>query len=86
MSTENASLPIIRINRDMVLPNNDQWENRFYVKSESSDNLYTVAQNKKKRHWACDCPGYKRYRKCKHLQALGLPTYERPHEVNVIRR
>jgi hypothetical protein len=80
------NLPTLHINKEVALPDNDQWQLRFNVRSKSSGNVYTIAQNKKKRHWACDCPGYKRYRKCNHLQALGLPTNEKPHEVNVIRR
>jgi hypothetical protein len=76
----------IRIDRELALPDNSQWENRFEVKSSSSGNVYTISQNKKKRFWACDCPGWKRYRKCKHLQELGLPVNERPHEVNIVRR
>lgn len=74
----------IYIEKENVLPPNEQWENRFYVKSETSDRLYTVAQNIKKRHWACDCPGWKRFRKCKHLEAMGLPILEKPYEPNII--
>jgi len=63
------------------LPDNDQWGHRFEIKSQSSDRKYIVAQNKAKRHWGCSCPGWKSHRNCKHLQALGLPSHERPHEV-----
>ena len=38
------------------LPDNEQWENRFEIRSASSDRLYVVAQHKTKRHWACSCP------------------------------
>ena len=65
------------------LPDNAQWQNRFEIRSESSDRIYIVAQNKAKRHWACSCPGYRRFRHCKHLAALALPAYEGPYEVLV---
>jgi hypothetical protein len=53
-----------------VLPDNAQWKNRFEIKSESSNRLYTVAQNKANGTWGCSCPGWKRHRKCKHLSTL----------------
>ena len=70
----------IYIDQSLVLPDNDQWENRFEIHSETSDRVYVVAQHKKKRHWACSCPGWKRHRKCKHLMAIGLPVKEQPYE------
>lgn len=81
---EQTNLPALRINPDVMLPDNDQWENRFEVRSESSNRKYTIAQNKRKRHWGCSCMGYKRFRHCKHLAAIGVPAYEKPYEVNVI--
>lgn len=76
------NLPVLRVPADAnPLPDNDQWQNRFEIKSETSDRVYIVAQNKKKRHFGCSCPGFKRHRRCKHLEALQLPCYERPHEV-----
>lgn len=77
-------LPTIRIAARMSLPDNDQWQFRFHVKSETSNRLYTIAQHKAKKHWGCSCPGYKAHRKCKHLQAIGVPCHETPYEVNVI--
>jgi len=62
------------------LPDNDQWTNRFEVKSESSDRVYIIAQNKKKGHWGCSCPAWRTRRKCKHLRSLGLPELEQPSE------
>jgi hypothetical protein len=62
----------------VALPDNDQWTNRFEIKSESSNRVYIVAQNKKKKHFGCSCPGYKRHRTCKHLKTIGLPTNELP--------
>lgn len=77
------NLPVLHIDQRVALPSNDQWENRFEVKSESSDRLYVIAQNKKKRHWGCSCPAYRRYRRCKHLQAIGVPTNEVPYEFRI---
>jgi len=68
------------------LPDNDQWTNRFEVKSETSDRVYTVAQNKKKGYWGCSCPAWRTRRKCKHLRALGLPEFEEPHQVTIASR
>jgi hypothetical protein len=78
--------PVLYISKDIALPDNDQWQFRFEIRSESSNRVYTIAQNKKKKHWGCSCPGYKRYRKCKHLQSMGIPTHETPYEPNIIQR
>ncbi len=67
----------------VTLPDNAQWENRFEVRSASSDRVYIVSQHKTKRHWGCSCPGWKAHRNCKHLIAVGLPIYEEPHEVKL---
>ena len=56
-----------------ALPDNAQWTNRTAIKSESSGRMYTIAQNKSGRWWACSCPGWIGHKKCKHLRALGLP-------------
>jgi hypothetical protein len=56
-------------------PENDQWHNRFKIRSESSNRLYLVAQNKKTGKYACSCPGWIRHRHCKHLEAMGLPRH-----------
>lgn len=76
--------PTIYISKEIALPDNDQWQHRFNIKSESSDRLYTIAQNKSKRHWGCSCPAYRIHRKCKHLQEIGLPVKETPYEPKVI--
>ncbi len=68
---------------EMMLPNNRQWENRFEIKSESSDRLYIISQNISKRHWGCSCPGWRTRRNCKHLRAVGLPGDEQPQEIEV---
>jgi hypothetical protein len=62
----------------VTLPDNEQWEHRFKIKSSTSNKMYTVSHHKTKHHWGCDCPGWKRHRKCKHLEAMGLPTHEKP--------
>ena len=84
MSTTSFDKPSLRIDQDLMLPDNDQWRFRFEVRSETSGNIYIVAQNIKKKHWGCSCPGYKRYRKCKHLQSMGIPTNEVPFEPRII--
>lgn len=73
---------ILRARNSHPLPDNGQWTNRFEIKSESSNRLYVIAQNKVKRHWGCSCPGFKIHRKCKHLTALSLPNYEKPFELS----
>lgn len=64
-----------------TLPENAQWTNRFEIHSESSDRVYVIAQNKDKRHWGCSCPGWRIHRRCKHLDSVGLPGNEKPHEL-----
>jgi len=76
--------PTIYIRPDMALPDTDQWQHRFNVKSESSNRLYVISQNKKGRYWGCSCPGWKAHRTCKHLSALGLPGNCTPYEANLI--
>jgi len=63
------------------LPDNAQWTNRFKIHSETSSNVYTVAQNKSGRWWGCSCKGWIFHKKCKHLNALGLPGNHIPMEV-----
>lgn len=83
METQTKNLPTIQIPSEMMKPDNDQWTNRFEIRSETSNRIYIIAQHKTKRHWACSCPGWKRYRNCKHLRALGLPNKEIPHEAKI---
>lgn len=78
-----SNLPTIYVEKGLILPDNDQWQFRFEVKSESSDRIYIIAQNKNKKHWGCSCMGYRRFRKCKHLESIGLPTHERPYEAKI---
>ena len=51
----------------ILLPNTDQWFNRFQVKSASSSRQYVIAQRRSDNVWGCSCPGWINYRKCKHL-------------------
>lgn len=53
-----------------LLPDNDQWTNRFEVHSETSSRVYIIAQNKANKTWGCSCMGWKRHRNCKHLGAV----------------
>lgn len=78
-------LPTLHIASELTLPDTDQWQFRFQIESETSNRLYTIAQHKKKRHWGCSCPGWKRNRTCKHLSALGIPAHEQPYEVNLLK-
>ncbi|MNJ95324.1 hypothetical protein D3C87_130340 [compost metagenome] len=78
-------VPTLKVDEQLRLPDNDQWHLRFHVESESSNRLYIVAQHIRKRHWACSCPGWKRHRTCKHLNALRIPSHEQPYEVNIIK-
>jgi hypothetical protein len=76
-----STLPVIRINQALRLPDNAQWTNRFDVRSSSSNRVYTIAQHKSGRYWGCSCPGWRGHRNCHHLKELGLPCYEKPYEV-----
>jgi len=73
----------VHIGADRRLEDNAQWENRFQIKSESSDRLYTIAQNKRDRFWGCNCPGWIRHKSCKHLQNLQLPCYRQAFEATL---
>jgi len=79
-------LPEIRIDKAVSLPDNAQWRNRFEIKSESSDRIYTVSQNILKHHWGCSCPAWRTRRSCKHLEAVGLPGHEIPYDVNFVKQ
>lgn len=77
-------LPTIRIAEALMLPDTDQWQLRFNIESATSNRLYVISQHKKRKHWGCSCPGWKRNRNCKHLRSVGLPCFEQPYEVNLI--
>ena len=79
-----TKLPVLHVPQGSIrLPDNDQWQYRFEIRSGSSDRIYIVSQNKKGRFWGCSCPGWKAYKSCKHLSAIGLPNYRRPYEVQL---
>jgi len=80
METEQNLILRETINK-YALPDNNQWTNRFEIRSESSNRIYIIAQHKKNRYWGCSCPGWRRHRKCKHLTNLSLPAYEQPYEL-----
>lgn len=82
---KDSNLPSIKIPKEVSLPDSDQWQNRFEIRSESSDRIYIVSQNIKKKHWACSCPAWRTRRKCKHLEAIGLPNFELPYEPKIER-
>lgn len=77
------ALPVLRVPRGVMLPDSDQWQNRFEIRSETSDRIYVVAQHRRRRHWGCSCPSYRTRRRCKHLEEIGLPTHERPYEAKL---
>lgn len=81
-----ANAIVTRPKSSVVLPDNTQYTNRFEIRSESSNRVYTVAQHKTGRWWSCSCPGWIRHRKCKHLSAMGLPIGQRPYEATLVAR
>lgn len=66
MKTENVTAVAAQIG-GTLLPDSDQWFNRFQVASASSSRLYVIAQRTTDKTWGCSCPGWRHYRKCKHL-------------------
>jgi len=60
----------LQISGYTLLEDNRSHTNRFNVRSETSDSLYVVAQNKSTGEWGCSCQGWIRYRRCKHLANL----------------
>jgi hypothetical protein len=84
--TTSKEVAVVTVNKNDILPDNDQWKNRFEIKSETSDRIYVIAQNKSKKHWGCSCPSYRIRRTCKHLLALNLPAFEKPMEVKMIKK
>ncbi len=76
-----SNLPVLKLpNNTPMLPNTNSWINRFEIHSETSNRIYVISQNKKRRHWGCSCPAYRTRRRCKHLEEIGLPTNEVPYE------
>jgi hypothetical protein len=78
MAKSNLPTIILPVKKSNVLEDNKLWKNRFEIHSETSDRVYVVSQNIAKGHMGCSCMGWRRYRTCKHLSALGLPGHEEP--------
>ena len=59
-----------------ILPDNAQYTNRFEIKSQSSNRIYTMAMRKSDGVLTCDCPGWRNARHghlgrtCKHVKIL----------------
>jgi len=49
-----------------LMPDNDQWT----VNSQTSDNVYVVAQKRSDASWGCSCWAWRRNRQCKHLRDI----------------
>lgn len=80
-----SSLTLRKPNNAIGLPDNALWQNRFEIRSETSNRVYIVSQNKKSLNWACSCPGYVRHRVCKHLiNGCGLSEGDIHGNVNAI--
>lgn len=67
----------IAANSDLeILPDNEQYKNRFHIRSSNSNRLYVMAQRKSDNVLTCSCPGWKRARNghlnrsCKHTKLL----------------
>lgn len=65
------------------LEDNALWMNRFEIKSETSNRIYVIAQNKNKKHMGCSCPSWRIRRECRHLKAIGLPCHEVPVKLSL---
>src|SRR5262245_11089707 len=54
-----------------LMPDNDQWTNRFTVPSTSKPGeVYVVAQRHGDQSWGCSCWAWRRKRTCKHLDRV----------------
>lgn len=84
MNATTSAAVTIYIKPNFLMPDNAAYTNRFQIPSETSDNLYTVAQSKSGRWWSCGCRGWIRHRKCKHLISMGLPCFQKPFEAKVM--
>jgi hypothetical protein len=73
-STRQALVAFLNRVGGELLPDTEQHEFRFNIKSETTDLLYTVARRKNGTYagrWECSCRGWIRNRHCKHLDAMG---------------
>ena len=81
--TSDTALRIFTLPKSDILADNAQWQNRFQVRSQSSGNVYIIAQRKTSHSWGCSCRGWIRWRNCKHLKACGIPCFEQPYELKL---
>lgn len=51
-------------------PDDKVWKNKFEIRSETSNRIYVIAQKINDETWGCSCMGWKRYRRCKHLNSI----------------
>lgn len=84
IDTSNYPIQLQKLIQNAGLPDNKLWTNRFEIKSATSNRIYIVAQHKQHKHFGCSCPGWRRYRTCKHLQTIGLPCFEKPYDITKI--
>jgi hypothetical protein len=81
--TETQLAPFVSVPRRSRLPDTSQWINRFEVRSETSNAIYVIAQNRVGRWWGCSCMGWIRHHHCKHLCTLALPDNRQPKEITL---
>jgi hypothetical protein len=75
LTTMSQAIKIFKPVGAVSLPDNDQWDNRFHIKSQTSNRLYVIARNKSTGKFGCSCPSYRVRRYCKHLlQGCSLST------------
>lgn len=68
--TNNALVAVAQKLGGRALPDNSQWENRVEIKSETSNKLYVVSTHKTNGTVGCSCPGWLRYKHCKHVRVF----------------
>lgn len=59
-----------------ALPDDQRYKNKLEIRSESSTRLYVVSWDTATTQWACSCPGWLRFRRCKHIATM-RPSLER---------
>jgi hypothetical protein len=84
----NKSLVLIAAARAIgatLLPDNAAWKNRVQIKSETSSNLYIIAQRKSDGVLACSCRGWIRWRHCKHVDSFKKVLLAATDKTKVVR-
>ena len=66
----NALSVIVERVGGVVLPDNQNYKNRFKIPNSDGTKMYTIAQTKLNGIWSCECLGFRRNRHCKHLNAM----------------